>query len=268
VSGATLLRFVDPVYIGGGIAVATFIGILLFLSIGRWIGARGIARFGAAGHPNVSSLEAAVFALMGLLIAFTFSGALTRFDQRRAQAVDEANAIGTAWLRIDLLPASAQPKLREAFRGYVDARIATYRKLPDLHAVQGEIARSHQLQSEIWAQAVAALRLPGVNTGTEVLVTGAINQMFDISTVRLVATQIHPPSVVYAMLIGLALAAALLAGYQSAAEKTRDWMHQVGFAAIVALTVYVILDIEFPRMGLVRLDAIDQVLVSVREAMK
>ncbi len=74
---------------------------------------------------------------MGLLIAFTFSGALTRFDARRVQAVDEANAIGTAYLRVDLLPAAAQPKLREAFRSYADARIATYRKLPDVAAARG-----------------------------------------------------------------------------------------------------------------------------------
>ena len=96
----------------------------------------------------------------------------------------------------------------------------------------------------------------------------ALNQMFDITTVRVAATQMHPPTVVYAMLVGLALAAALLAGYQSAAERTRDWVHQIGFAFIVAFTVYVILDIEYPRLGWVRMDAIDQVLASVRAAMR
>ena len=74
----------------------------------------------------------------------------------------------------------------------------------------------------------------------------------------------HPPTIIYAMLIGLALAAALLAGYQSAGEKGYDWVHKVGFAAIVALTVYVILDIEYPRLGFVRIDAIDQLLVDAR----
>jgi hypothetical protein len=69
------------------------------------------------------------------------------------------------------------------------------------------------------------------------------------------------------MLIVLALIAALLAGYQSAGEKGYDWVHKVGFAAIVAATVYVILDIEFPRLGFVRLDAIDQLLVNVRAGM-
>ena len=78
----------------------------------------------------------------------------------------------------------------------------------------------------------------------------------------------HPPLIIYAMLIGLALAAALLAGYQSSAEKAHNLIHQVGFAAIVAFTVYVILDIEYPRLGFVRIDAIDRLLVDVRAGMK
>jgi hypothetical protein len=78
----------------------------------------------------------------------------------------------------------------------------------------------------------------------------------------------HPPVIVYAMLIGLALASALLAGYQTAGERAYDWVHQLGFAGIVAFTVYVVLDIEYPRLGFVRIDAIDQLLVSVRQGMK
>jgi len=259
---------IDPVIFGGGLAFAIFFGILGFLALGRRIGQRTIAREGVVGLASAGSLEAAVFAILGLLIAFAFSGALTRFDLRRSQIVDEANAIGTAYLRIDLLPPSAQPPLRETFRNYVDARIATYKKLPDLRAAQRELAHSQQLQSDIWAQAVAATRLPESRTGAEVLVMPALNAMFDITTVRLMASQMHPPAVIYVMLIGLAFVSALLAGYQSAGGKAYDWVHEVGFAGIVAFTVFVILDIEFPRLGFVRLDATDQLLVTVRESMK
>jgi hypothetical protein len=262
------MEVINPATIGGAIAAGMFAGILICLEVGRWMGRRALGHSGAGHQVNVSSLEAAVFALMGLLIAFTFSGALTRFDTRRAQVVQEANAIGTAWLRIDLLPASAQPKLRDTFRSYVDARIATYKKLPDMEAAKEELARSQQLQSEIWAQAVAAARLPDARASGEMLIVPALNDMFDITTVRIVATQMHPPNVVYIMLFGLALAAALLAGYQSAAEKRHDWMHQIGFAAVLALTLYVILDIEHPRLGVIRIDAIDQVIVDVRAGMK
>jgi hypothetical protein len=262
-----MFEIINPAIIGGVVAAAILFGIVLCLILGRWIGRRAIAGYGASGMPSIGSLEAAVFALLGLLIAFTFSGALQRFDLRRAQAVDEANAIGTAYLRIGLLPASVQPALRESLRSYVDARIGTYRSLPDIEMAKRELARSRQLQGEIWTRTVAALRAPESRPEAELLLIPAINQMFDLMTVRVTATQMHPPLIIYVMLIGLALAAALLAGYQTAGEKGYDWIHKIEFAAIVAFTVYVILDIEYPRLGFVRLDAIDQVLVDARAGM-
>ncbi|MGH8766411.1 MAG: DUF4239 domain-containing protein [Burkholderiales bacterium] len=263
-----MLDVIDPARIGVVVAAALFFGILCALEIGRWAAKRAIARYGSSGTPSVGSLETAVFALLGLLIAFTFSGALNRFDLRRAQVVDEANAIGTAWLRVDLLPAAAQPKLRDAFREYVDSRIATYRKLPDLAAARQEVAHSQQLQSEIWRQAVAATRMPEARPSADLLVLPALNQMFDVTTVRLTATQLHPPTIIYWMLVGLALASAMLAGYQSGNQKVNDWVHHIGFACIVAFTVYVVLEIEYPRLGWVRIEAIDQLLVNVRGSMK
>ncbi|MFI4924800.1 MAG: DUF4239 domain-containing protein [Vicinamibacteria bacterium] len=261
------LTIINPAVVGGSAALILFVGILASLRAGRRIGLRAIERAGGAPNASIGSLEAAVFALLGLMIAFTFSGALTRFDVRRAQAVDEANAIGTAWLRVDLLPAQAQPALGDTFRRYVDSRIATYRALPDIATAEREVDRSQALQAEIWKQAVAAPRISGVPTSGEILFMPALYEMFDISATRVAATRIHPPTIIYLMLIALALVAALLAGYQSAGEKGYDWVHKVGFATIVAATVYVILDIEFPRLGFVRLDAIDQLLVNVRAGM-
>ena len=263
-----MLKIINHLVVGGEAALVVLFGILIFLAIGRRLGQRAITHGRDVGLANIGSLETAVFAILGLLIAFTFSGALTRFDVRRAQIVDEANAIGTAYLRIDVLPPGTQPRLRQAFRDYVDARIAIYKKLPDLQAAHKEMMRSQELQVDIWAQAVVASRTPDSRPGTEGLVLPALNQMFDITTVRAMASQMHPPLIVFAMLIGLAFASALLAGYQSAGAKAYHWVHQLGFAGIVAFTVFVILDIEYPRLGWVRLDATDQVLVSVRASMK
>jgi hypothetical protein len=261
------LEIVNPVVFGSVVAIAIFAGVLVSLRAGRLLGEAAITRHGSIGS-TIGSLEAAVFALLGLLIAFTFSGALTRFDGRRAQVVQEANAIGTAWLRLDLLPAKAQPKLRASFKAYVDSRVATYRKLPDVKAAQQELARSAELQQEIWNQAVAATQLPGARPQAMVLLMPALNDMFDITTTRIAATQLHPPGIIYAMLIALSLVAGLLAGYQSAGEKGYAWIHKIAFATIVALTVYVILDVEYPRLGFVRIDAIDHLLVDVRAGMK
>jgi hypothetical protein len=260
--------FFNPSLVGAGTALGLFVGILAFLALGRRLGLRARSRGGDAGAAGGESLEAAVFALLGLLIAFTFSGALSRFDVRRTQVVDEANAIGTAYLRADLLPAAEQPRLRDLMRRYADARIATYRALPDIDASRAELARSQALQTEIWTHAVAALRLPDGAPGASVLVVPALNEMFDLATARTAATLMHPPLVVYLMLVGLALVSALLAGYHAPTAGAALRLHQLGFAAIVAFTVYVILDMEYPRLGWIRLDAIDQVLAGARAAMK
>ena len=82
------------------------------------------------------------------------------------------------------------------------------------------------------------------------------------------ATQMHPPIVIYGMLVGLALASALLAGYGMAGGKSRNWLHMIGFATVMAVAVYVIIDLEFPRLGLIRVDAFDQALVELRASMK
>src|SRR2546430_6841054 len=125
--------------------------MLLFLEIGRRIGIRRMKEDGGTAGEGVGAVDGAVFALLGLLIAFTFSGALARFDTRRELIVEETNAIGTAYLRLDLLPAAAQPEVREGFRKYVDSRLALYRNLPDIEAAKAELARSAELQHEIWS---------------------------------------------------------------------------------------------------------------------
>src|SRR5512134_3830379 len=138
-----------------------FLGMLVLLEIGRRIGVRRMAKDSEGARVGVGAVDGAVFALLGLLIAFTFSGAASRFDARRQLIVEETNNIGTAYLRLDLLPASAQPAIRENFRRYLDSRLEVYRKLPDIAAAKAELAKAIMLQEEIWRHAVAATRVDG-----------------------------------------------------------------------------------------------------------
>jgi hypothetical protein len=250
----------------GLVASGLFVAMLVLMEVGRRLGLRPKAEDLSAARAGLGAVEAAVFALLGLLIAFTFSGATSRFDTRRQLVVTEANAIGTAWLRLDLLPPGAQPALRDLFRRYLDSRLETYRKLPDLAAAKAELAHSVSLQGDIWKQAVAGCQQSG-SPATAVVVLPALNDMIDITTTRAMAAQLHPPRTIFIMLAVLALAGALLAGYGMAGGKIRSWVHIVGFAAIMAVTFYVILDVEYPRFGLIRVDAIDQVLKDLRRSM-
>jgi hypothetical protein len=92
--------------------------------------------------------------------------------------------------------------------------------------------------------------------------------MIDITSTRLAAMRMHPPMIIFLMLAGLTLVGSLLAGNGMAGSKKRGWIHMLVFATIMAGSVYIIVDLEFPRAGLIRIDAFDQVLVEVRQAMK
>jgi hypothetical protein len=207
-----------------------------------------------------------VFALRGWLIAFSFSGAATRFEAKRQLITDETNAIGTAYLRIDLLPPARQPKLRETFRRYPDSRLAFYRKIREPEAAAAEMVRTEALQRDIWSQTIVGCREVGVNP-TNTLVLSSMNTMIDITTTRLVALQTHPPGALLVLLGVLPLICSLIAGYD-AANQGRSYMHMLGFAVVLTISIYVVLDYEYPRHGLlIHLDSTDQVLAELRQSM-
>ena len=248
-------------------AISLFLGMLLLLEVGRRLAIRERARGSEKDPRGIGAVEGAVFALFGLLLAFTFSGAVERFDQHRELIAEETNAIGTAYLRLDLLPQSAQPALRSSFAQYLDARLEVYRKLPDIKAAKAALTTSTHLQNQIWTQAVDASRLTDAHPDAAKLLLPALNTMIDITTTREMAANLHPPAIIFILLFTLGLACSLLAGY-GMATGPRSWPHILGFAAVTVITVFVVLDIEYPRHGLFRADAYDQVLIDLREGMK
>ena len=249
------------------ITVGMLVVMMVFLEIGRRIGVHRISR-NPQSRNGVSTLEGSVFALLGLLIAFTFSGAMSKFDDRRQLIVEESNDIGTAYLRIDLLPSASQPAMRELFRRYLDSRLETYRLVPDMAAVQMELVRSAKLQGEIWQQSIVASRLPDAHPDAARLLLPALNAMIDITTTRTMSTKLHPPRIIFILLFVLALFSSLLAGHAMAEGKGRTWIHMLCFSLAMAAAIYVILDLEYPRLGFIRVDDFDQVLIELRDSMK
>jgi hypothetical protein len=248
-------------------AVLLFGGMLALLEVGRRLGIRRQAEESESERNNLGTIEAAVFALFGLVVAFTFSGAADRFSQKRALIAEEANAIGTAYLRLQLLSEKAQPELQELFRHYVDSRLETYRKLPNMQAAEAEIAQTKKIQREIWTKAVSATTFEGNHPDAGKLLLPALNDMIDITTTRGMALRTHPPNIIYALLFGLGLICSLLAGYRMAGVRRRSWLHTLGFLLIAVVIIYVILDVEYPRAGLIRLGAFDQELIDARADM-
>ena len=247
--------------------VGLFLGMLAMLAMGQYLGRRSVAQESGAVHTRLTGVEAAIFGLMGLMIAFTFSGAASRYELRRGLVVEEANAIGTAYLRLDLLPAQTQPALREKFRLYAKARIAVYRDLPDVEQAYKHMAIATALQKDIWSGVLGALK--DAPPHASIVVIPALNAMIDITTTREIAALTHTPKLIFAVLLGLGLICSLLAGYVLADTRIRNVrVHLVAFAAVVTLTIYVIFDLDYPRFGLIQLDFADKALFDVLKGME
>jgi hypothetical protein len=244
-----------------------FFIMLLLLGLGRRFGMQRMAEETERERIFLITVEGAIYGLLGLMVAFTFAGAASRFEARRMLTVQEGNAIGTAYLRLDLLPAAAQPPLREKFRSYAEARLAAFRALPDHVASNAQVARATMLQQEFWSGTVAALReAPPQAT---LLLLPSLNDMNDVAASRSVTLRTHTPPIILGALALLSMFCSLLVGYGLAGSKPFNiGLHMIGFAFVMTATIYVIVDLDNPRVGFIRLDFSDQVLVDTLAGMK
>lgn len=237
------------------LAFLLFPAMLILLELGRRF------RLSRKGPVQSNAVEGAIFALFGLLLAFTFSGAVTRYDAHRQLLTEETNDIGTAYLRLDLLPPQTQPVLRQLFRDYTTSRLHLF------EAVSEEVSpESQRLQREIWRQSIAAASAPGANVDAAKLLLPALNNMIDITATRQNAFDMHPPEVVFLLLFAFSLGCAFLAGYGMTATP-RNWLYIIALALAVTFTIYATLEIEFPRQGLLRLTGTDSTLIDLRNSM-
>jgi hypothetical protein len=246
------------------VAIGVFAGILVSLNLGFRRGSRDTDE---RAHEGVGAIEAAVFALLGLLLALSFAGGADRLDTRRQFIVQETNAIGTAYLRINLLAPADQPEMRQLFRQYLDARFRVYQQIHDEAAVQREMDAVAGLQGRIWSKAVAASHA-GASPDAAKLLLPALNEMIDITTTRAVALRTHLPGLILWLLVVVALLSGLLAGYTMAKRGRRSWLHMVVYAGVVAATVYTVIDLDNPRSGLIRVDAADAELTKLRDSIR
>jgi hypothetical protein len=244
-------------------AACLFAGMLFSFALGGLVR----SRLNEPSDAGVGAINAAIFGLFGLLVAFTFSGAASRYDTHRQLTGEEAGHIGTAYLRLDLLAPEAQPPARELTRRYVDSRIEVYRALPDLEAARRQLASSNRLQAELWRMLVQATELPGGHRDAGKLLLPAAGAMFDIATKRTTVFLIHPPREIMYLLFGLGLLCAFLIGKELRVKGPSGLIHAFGYALITAAIVFYIVDLEYPWRGWIRADAYDRMLVDVRSSM-
>jgi len=241
-------------------------GMFVFLEVGFRVGRNRRTSRTAETNDEISGVVAAVLGLLGLVLAFTFGAAQERLTVRRAQIVEEANAIGTAYVRLDLLAPEDQEQLCPLFRDYLESRIEAFEQLYDRARWKSALNRGARLQDQIWKRSVVACRA-SPNPAASFLLLSALNDMIDITTERDLATTTHAPGPILLLLVGLSFMGALLAGDTLALKGRRYPLHMALFALAIAATVYVVIDLEYPRVGFITLGHMDRAMIQLRDTM-
>ena len=232
--------------IGLGLLVSTVVAVVA----GYRIGISHKDRTDASSREHIHITETSTLGVLALLLAFSFSQSLQRYDTRSDQVVDEANAIGTAWLRTDLLPSQVRDEVRQLMRRYVDLQVEATRVDTSQAAWRSEVAEAAALQGALWSYAgrVTELDANHVRSG---LFVQALNDMFDAFGRRDAGLARHVPEPVLLLLFCVFLAAAAIVGFASGTAGHRPPAVSLVMVAIIVLLVYVILDLDRPRRGLI-----------------
>ena len=246
--------------------LAAFFALLLLATEGGYrLGRFMKPRTDEAARSVVSNIHAAILGLLGLLLAFTFSMAVTRYETRKQLVLDEADAIGTAYLRARLLPEPQRTEVAGLFQEYVDARMRFHQDGETPDGRRDANGKADRLQDQLWARAVAAGEADprSVTTG---LFIQALNDVIDVRAKRLTATENHVPEPVLFFLILFAALAVAAVGYGCGLCGGRNFFSTLTFAVLIALATLVILDLDRPRRGLIRVS--QKPMIELRDSLK
>jgi len=228
-----------------------FISMLLAMEIGFQSGRRQQASATEA-ITQANAVLASMLGLLGLLLAFTFSAALQRYDDRSQTVVAEANAIGTTYLRARLLPGGMQGEVQALLRQYLDVRIQEGRvdaTDPVLH--ESLLNEAKLMEAQLWSHAVKAAELDG-RPVTSGLFIQSLNELIDTSGTRNAALNRHVPEIVLFLMFATIVLTTATLGYASGIAGHRVTLAALVMVTLIALVVYLIIDLDRPRRGAIQ----------------
>ena len=244
--------------------------LLVMVEVGWRVGMYSSRKYSIKKIDAGETFIAAIFGILALLVALTFSGASDRFDKRRDLIVQEVSAIGTAYQSVDLLVKKDQPKIRELFKKYIDSRINLYKNNDPLSelSLEKKVAIHNAIGDEIWKAVVRAVEdTPYPQKLVTAQILPELSDMFTASENQRLASKFHPPPIIWQALFILSFIGALIAGYNMGIENKRDWLLTIVFVILMAGTIFVILGLEYPRLGKVTLDDFDVEFVRLRKSL-
>jgi hypothetical protein len=263
------------------------LGFMLLLALAVEVGHRGGRRSKHLDHEGLAIVQGAVIGVVGLLLAFSFTLASSRYDLRKELAVKEANAIDTLYRRAKLLPEPTRSGVRERLRSYVEARFEYFEAGIDVARIHHAEAETERLQNELWALLVRdadeepeaclrranapAVRIQdatacvGASAVRLLLIAPAMNATFDTGEERNAAYENRVPQPALLLLTASLLLAGALVGYRPGIAK-RHLLLWTAFCVLVTLVFFGVLDFDRPRRGLIQVT--QEPILAIQEQMR
>jgi len=235
------------------IVLGLFLCMLLSMEIGFRSGRRKQA-IATEAITQANAVLASMLGLLALLLAFTFSAALQRYDDRSQAVVAEANAIGTTYLRARLLPGGMQDEVQALLRQYLDVRIQEGRvNTADTVKREKLLLQTNLMAAQLWVHAERAAK-QDAGPVTSGLFIQSLNELIDAYGTRNATLERHVPEIVlFLMFVTIVMTTATL-GYASGIAGHRVTLAAFALVVLIALVVYLIIDLDRPRRGLIHVN--------------
>lgn len=226
-----------------------FAVVFIALEIGYHIGRR-TSRDKAPDTPHLGAVVGAMLGLVGLLLGFSFAGAVARYNDRQQMVVREASAIGTAYLRADMLDEPHRETLRRRLREYADSRVAlAMARTP--HAIAEAAQGSESHLTGIWDAARDGVR---ASPQFAMAVLPPVNEVIDLHTFHMVSIHRHmPPFATLILVLSVCISLAVM-GYSAGISHKRNHAVTISLSILLGMTLWLIIDIDYPRRGLIRIN--------------
>jgi len=230
--------------------VGILLAFLVFgIEAGYRIGQKRQARFSESARTQINSMRTSMLGLLALLLGFTFAQSLQRLDARSSAVVDEANAIGTAYLNAQLAPPSVREPAQSLLRDYLDVRIQEAEMSLANPEEESLLLQAQRKQAGIWQYARQAAAEDG--GPVTALFTQSICELIDSFGRREAEITRHVPEIVLLVLFVTFIMTGFVVGASSGAEGHRPSFVSYVAAAVIILVVFVVIDLDRPRRGLI-----------------
>lgn len=243
------------------ITIWVLLGMMLFYWAGHLITRRSLLRKQPVENKTSNVVEGSLLGLLALILGFSFSLSNSRYDKRQSLVIDEANAIGTAILRTDLYQDSVKSPLKLAMRDYLEARIRYDDAAANKDSILESLKATEWAQKRIWKIVSDAAQSQENMVRTNQMVP-ALNEMFDIATTRQALLLAKVPDLVFFLLFALCFTGSFLIRYSD--DKQPEWGIVSSFLVMVGLSIYMILDLDRPRTGIINNEGIYQQITALR----